>query len=117
MNLIPEVNISNSDIQRAHRVGRENGRNPRQMIVKLKAWNTRAIIYKGRKKLRDHKIFVDLTKRRFGLKTLAAQKVAENDIAEYSFADINCSLGLKLANGEYKYFNSEEELNLLLGGN
>ena len=36
------------------------------------------------------------------------------DSVEYAFADINCSLGLRLKNGRFRFFNSSKELNMAL---
>ena len=116
-NKIPNVHITKSDIDRAHRVGRiitgENIR-PRQMIVKLKSWDIRAQIYKGRKALKDRKIFTDLTRRRFALLKLANGKANGSEVVDFAFSDINCSLCAKLKNGEFKYFNSETEFDSIL---
>ena len=116
MNKIEGVQLQLSDIDRAHRVGasREN-QTPRQMIVKFKDWNTRANVYKKRRSLNDNKVFVDLTRRRFSLKKAAIDKVKDlDDMVDYVFSDLNCRLCVKLNNGEFKYFNSEDEFNLIL---
>ena len=63
VNQIPGIKIKKTDIDRAHRVGKVSPLYPRQMIVKFKYWNTRSMIYKGRKGLKDNKIYLDLTKR------------------------------------------------------
>ena len=118
VNKIPDVEISRSDIDRAHRVGRittGEDQRPRQMIVKFKCWDIRTQIYKGRKALKDRKIFIDLTKRKFALLKIANEKANNNDNIDFVFSDINCSLCAKLKTGEYKYFNSETELDSILG--
>ena len=117
LNKIPDINISSNDIVRAHRVGKvTNGgeTKPRQMIVKFKSWDIRTQIYKARKKLTDRKIFIDLTKRRFALMKLATEKIQSNDNINYAFCDINCSLGVKLLNGDLRFFNSEVELDSII---
>ena len=115
---IPGVQLSKEDIIRAHRVGKVTGTEntrPRQMIVKFKSWDIRTQLYKGRKSLpNNQKVSLDLTKRRFALKMLAIEKVKNTEKAEYAFSDINCSLCLKLSSGEYRYFNTEEELDTIL---
>ena len=97
---IPNVEVTKFDIQRAHRIGlhrigKKNSTRPRQMIVKFKSWHARTLVYKGRKSLDTNKIFLDLTKRRFGLKMLAIEKVQGNQLVDFVFADVNCSLCFK----------------------
>lgn len=141
LNKIPNVEISRDDIDRAHRVGKFfknvenkdginenvddndiNVRNvkptkksrPRQMIVKFKSWDTRTAVYKGRKSLKMNKINLDLTKRRLELKKLAMYKAEGHNLVEYALSDVNCSICIKLKSGEFRYFNSEEELDSIL---
>ena len=105
------IEIKKADINRAHRIGRPNSKYPRQMIVKFRYWDTRASVYKKRKNLKDQKIFVDLTKRRMELRKMANEKIKDIHGAEYVFADINCSLCVKLIGDKgFKYFNTEYEL-------
>ena len=40
----------------------------------------------------------------------ARTRIKSADSVEYAFADINCSLGLRLKNGRFKFFNSSEGL-------
>ena len=114
INKIPGVKVTKCDIQRAHRVGKVNSSKPRQIIVKFKAWQTRTSIYKGRRSLVDNKIFLDLTKRRFNLKKLAVERVQDNDMVDFVFSDINCSLCLRSSDGKFRYFNSDSELEKIL---
>ena len=115
INKIPGVEITKSDIDRAHRVGVGSLDRPRQMIIKFKSWDTRSMVYQERKSLRGNKIFLDLTKRRFALKKVAIEKVQDfDDKVDFAFSDINCSLCLKLTEGGFKYFNSEDELDAIL---
>ena len=117
LNKIPDVNIKKSDIDRAHRVGRVTiggDQKPRQMIVKFKSWDIRTQVYKGRKALNDRKIFIDLTKRRFSLLKKANEKVKDIPNIDFVFSDINCSLCAKLNNGDFRYFNSESELDSII---
>ena len=126
LNSIPGIKISKNDIQRAHRIGKnvvvdrvnvdggQVNKSPRQMIVKFKSWDVRTSVFKGRKSLKEHKIFLDLTKRRFALKNLAIEKAKRYEQVQFVCNDINCSLCIKLNNDEFKYFNSEDELDKIL---
>ena len=44
----------------------------------------------------------------------ARTRIKDVDSVEYAFADINCSLGLRLKYGRFRFFNSSEELNMTL---
>ena len=57
---------------------------------------------------------LDLTKRRYLLLAKAKSIIKDNTTAMFAFADINCSLGLKLNDDKFHYFNSEDELNTIL---
>ena len=84
------------------------------MIIKFKSWDVRTNVYKGRKSLKENKIFLDLTKRRLDLKNLAIEKVKGNQQVDFVCNDINCNLCMKLTNDEFRYFNSEYELENIL---
>ena len=105
--------VNDWEIGRAHRVGKTN-KGSRQMIVKFSSWRERALVYKNRKSLADQKIYLDLTTRRFTLLKLAVMKVKDNSKVHFAFSDGNCSLCLRLSDGRYKYFNSEDELDCIL---
>ena len=107
------ADIPDEFIDRAHRIGKvfkreEDGHEQQAMIVKFTTWRHRTRLNRKRKTLKQSKIFLDLTKTRF--KTLkSCQKKAEgNPKIEFVFADVNCSLCIKLQTGEFKYFSSEK---------
>ena len=61
------VDLPDSMIDRAHRVGKVikiNGKEVRQMIIRLTTWRHRTMVYKAWKNSSRHKIKLDLTKRR-----------------------------------------------------
>ena len=105
-------NVNDWEIGWAHRVGKTN-KGCRQMIVKFSSWRARALVYKNRKSLVDQKIYLDLTTR-FTLLKLAVTRVKDNSKVHFAFSDGNCSLCLRLCDGRYKYFNSEDELDCIL---
>ena len=111
-------NIPDCMFDRAHRVGKtktdDQGNVSQQMIVKMCSWKARTLIYRNRKVLKNHRCYLDLTKRRFNLKKLADKKIEGNAKVEFALADINCSISIKIKNGGFKYFNSEEELDKIL---
>ena len=109
------VNIDAVD--RAHRIGQremdDNGKMQQQMIVKFKTFRDRTVVYRNRKdikKVGDIKIRLDLTRKRLGVLREAKEFVKSHTDADFVFADINCSLVLKLKNGKFIFFNSLSNL-------
>ena len=109
-----ELNISEDDIDRAHRVGKrvrdEDGMEAQTMIVKLNAWKHKVAVYRSRKKLQNQRILVDLTLRRAKVLKLARTLVKSNANFEFAFADINCRLGVKSKSNRFSFFNTKKEL-------
>lgn len=102
-------------VDRAHRIGERNvdddGNVRQQMIVKFRCFRERTMVYRARKKAAAVKIRLDLTKQRLSLLKKAMDLVeARKDTMDYAFADINCSLAVKLKNGNFVYFTSIESL-------
>ena len=111
------VDIEESEFNRIHRIGpkiNKNGKAFQQIIVKSKGFVPRTKVYTARKHKADIAIYLDLTKRRYLL--LKDTYIRANNCASVDFAcaDINCSLCLRLKNGDWKFFNSLEELERLL---
>ena len=115
----------NLDFDRAHRVskptdGQGNQVGERQMIVKFSTFRARTMAYRNRKKAvgnRDGggvRFYIDQTKRRFQLKKKAVEYVQNKPQVDFVFVDVNGNLCIRLTNGQFKYFNSEEELVNLL---
>ena len=109
-----QVTIPESEIDRTHRVGQKkqvNGKTDQGIIVKFKSWNSRVAAYQGRKKLSKGKsVLLALTARRAKLLSKAKEMTKNLSEIEFAFADLNCRLGLKTKSGEFKFFNTEEEL-------
>ena len=107
-------------IDRAHRVGPKKdkqGRNvERAMIVRFTSWSARTHVYTNRKKgnTEGAKFYVDLTKRRFDLKKKAEEKIRENPLIKFAYADVNNNICLMLQDGTKKFLNSENELDDIL---
>ena len=117
------VNLSNNDFDRAHRVGRpseeQGGSKERQMIVKFTSFRARTLVYKSRPKGANNRdkvrFYIDQTKRRFQLRKFAVDYVRDKPHIDFVFVDINCNLSIRFKNGEFKFFNSEDELRTLVG--
>ena len=40
----------------------------------------------------------------------AIEKVKDNEKIDFVFADVNCTLGMRLVDGTFKFFSTENEL-------
>ena len=93
----------------------------RQMIVKFSTFRSRTLVYRNRKAATvtdtDNKVrfYIDQTKRRFELRKMADDYVRDKPNVDFVFVDINCNLCVRLKNGDYKFFNSKEELTNIVG--
>lgn len=109
-----EVTVPEDGLDRVHRIGKKEknaaGIMEQPLIMKFTSWKYRTAVYRGRKKLDSQKVLLDLTPRRAKLLSKARLMVKDNPSVDYSFADVNCRLGIKTINGVFKFFNSEEEL-------
>ena len=112
-------------IDRTHRVGRgyvdDDGKKFQPIIVEFKSWGDRANFYKARPKFNvqnpgslKFSVAVVLTKRRYELLRFARGVIKDNVKVKYAFADINCSLALRLANDSLCFFNSKDNLSEIL---
>ena len=88
------------------------------MVPESPSWirNGKRNYVNGRKKpgLTSFSVSLDLTKRRYSLLAKAKSIIKDNPAVMFAFADINCSLALKLNDDKFHYFNSEDELNKIL---
>ena len=97
------VNIEESEFNRIYRVGpkiNKNGTAFQQIIVKFKGFVPRTKVYRARKHKADIAIHLDLTKRRYLLLKDAYGKAKNCASVDFAYADINCSLCLRLENGD-----------------
>lgn len=111
------VDVPNSVIDRAHRIGRAYGNKPRQIIVKFSTWRHRTDVYKARKLIKEKLglgVQPDLTRARLEL-LKQVQLLCENTNAEFAFADVNCNLGIKLKGGGIQLFKNLGEARSILG--
>lgn len=116
-------------IDRAHRIGSKytdkvTGKQTKSIIVKFKSWAPRSEFYKkrprnfenGKKKpgAAPFSVSLDLTKRKYELLKRAEGIINQYQDIKYAFCDINCSLGLKLTNDKFVFFNDDKQLKDLL---
>ena len=113
-----KVSVPADRIDRAHRIGKKSkskGRVDQAIIVKFARWNDRTAVYKGRKNLESKVVHLDLTPRRAKLLAHARERVKEvPEIAEFAFVDVNCRVGIKTTEGEFKFFNDIEDIDAFL---
>jgi len=106
-----DINIDSSDIDRAHRVGKDK----RAIIVKFFSFKKRTEVYKARKKENNNvKIYLNLTKARLNLLDGARSMINVNSNIEFVFADINCNPVAKLKNGSFVFFNNLDRIKSIL---
>ena len=110
------VDIDESEFNRTHRIGPKINKNGKafQIIVKFKGFVPRTNVYWARKHKADIAIHFDLTKSRYLLLKDAYGKAKNYASVDFACADINCSLCLRLKDGDWKIFNPLEELERLL---
>ena len=119
------IPFNQNETDRAHGIGKlfldkERKKKIRSIIVKFKSWEARAVFYKarpknyvnGRKKpgLTSFSMSLDLIKRRYSLLAKAKSVIKDNPAVMFAFADITCSLALKLNDDKFYNCNSEDEL-------
>ena len=111
------VDLPETVLDRAHRIGpikEVDGEKHQTIIVRFTTWRHRTMLYRKRKSIKDVRIRLDLTKTKLATLLKAQEKAKDNPIVEYVFADVNCRLVCKLANGKFEYFTTLDELDVLL---
>ena len=111
-NLIEEsgVDISDSTIDRAHRIGKRKG-SSQQIIVRFTTHRHRTLFYKARKNIKSGpKVHIDLTKKRFNILKDAQNFVSDQEDDIFVYADINCRLKVHFRDHSEKFFESLDEL-------
>jgi len=104
--------INHNDIDRAHRVGKNN----ETIIVKFHSFRKRTSLYKKRKDS-SCKIHLDITKSRLELLDKATNLISNNvSNVDFVFADINCNTVARMKDGRYKFFNSIEKFREIFDG-
>ena len=105
-------------VDKAHRIGprvTDEGKEKQQMIVRFKTFKERTMVYRARKKAENTRIRIDLTRRRLHVLREAKTLVEDHkNTVDYVFADINCSLAAKLKNEAFIFFNSVDDLKVVL---
>ena len=114
-----DVAVPDEVIDRAHRIGKkvenkQTGVKDQAMIVKFTSWRHRTAVYRGRKKLQDKRIQLDLTSKRAGLLSFAKEKAKDYAEVDFVLVDINCRVEIKTKGGGFLFFDSKLELQSIL---
>ena len=117
------LDLPEFSVDRAHRIGRkfeveeedENGvvtgvSIRQQVIIRFTSLKSRTEVYRKRKKSKNLRYKVGLTKRRVNLLAKARQSTKHMDEIDYVFAVVNCRLNVKFNEGKFRVSNSETEL-------
>ena len=109
-----ELDIPAACIDSAHRIGKKTpGRVRPIIIVHFTTWLHRTMVLHKWKDSVNCRITLDLTKTFMDILKDAIDLARESDHISYAFADIDCSLCVKLTNGSFKFFNTIDDLNNL----
>ncbi len=114
-----DLGLSDGDFDHCHRNGKvdSTGEKPKQtVLLKMRSWHGRNVIYENRKRMKNIKVFHDLTTRRRKLLAEANEMISNgaDNVVAFTLADKNCKLKLKSTNGRYFHFNSIEEFSCIV---
>ena len=115
-----EVNVPESALDRAHRIGHEyydrsTKTKCKSIIIRFTTFRHRTLLYRARKKIKNNvRIKLDLTKKRYSVLKLANDYVKSFDHVKFCLADINCRLKVKWDDDSENFFDSFEELKSLV---
>ena len=76
-------------------------------------WHHHIMVCHKQKDCINCRITLDLMKTHMGILKEAIDLSRESDHISYALADINCSLCVKLSNGLFKFFTTNDDLNNL----
>ena len=110
-----EIDVQQFDYDRCHRIGKiykYKGVTYQNVLLRLRSWTARDIIYKKRKEL-PIKIQADLTTRRSELLDYANDHVSidpmAKELVEFVFCDENCKMKIFSKSKRFFPFSSESE--------
>ena len=113
----PDIPVS--CIYRTHRIGFEykSCRNKKKfcsIIVCFMNFRHRAMFHRNRKRLKDARIKLDLTRRRYRILKDAIDLAKEHPDLDYVFADVNCRLKIVFKDGTSNFFNDIDNLKSMI---
>ena len=106
-------------IDRVHRIGRgykDKTRNVpcKSIIVRFSIFWHRPLLYRNRSKLKNAKVRLDLTKKRYKVFTDAIDFVKAYKNVDHVMVDINCQLKVFFKNGRSSFFDNIFDLKNLI---
>ena len=106
-------------IDRAHRISRgckDKTRNVpcKRIIVTFSTFRHRTLFYRNRNNLKNAKVRLDLTKKRYKIFTDAIDFVKAYKNVDYVMVDINCRLKVVFKNGRSSFFDNISDLKNLI---
>ena len=113
----PDIPVS--CIDRAHRIGSEyksyrNKKKCCRIIVRFMSFRHRTMFYRNRKRLKDVRIKLNLTKCRYRILKDAIDLAKEHPDLDYVFADVNCRLKIVFKDGTSNFFNNIDNLKSMI---
>ena len=113
----PDVQVS--CIDRAHWTGSEyksyrNKKKCCRIIVRFMSFRHRTMFYQIRKRLKDVRIKLDLTKRRYKILKDAIDLAKEHPDLNYFYADVNCRLKVVFKDGSSYFFSDIDDLKSII---
>ena len=104
-------------IDRVHRIGKgdkDKTRNVpfKSIIVRFSTFQYRTLFYRNRNKLKNAKVRLDLTKKRYKIFTDAIDFVKAYKNVDYVMVDINCRLKVFFKNGRSNFFGNISDLKI-----
>ena len=120
-NLLKKVcpNLSGDCIDRAHRIGPDytcykSQEKCRSIMVRFVSFKHRTLFYRKRASLKNIRVQIDLTKRRYEVLKKAITLVNRNNEFGYLFIDVNCRLKVVFKDRRSSFFNDIDDLKKLL---
>ena len=112
-------NLSGDCIDRAHRIGPDftcykSQEKCRSIMVRFVSFKHRTLFYRKRASLKNVRVKIGLTKRRYEVVKKAINLVNGNNDVNYIFTDVNCLLKVVFKDKNSSLFNDIDDLNKLL---
>ena len=112
-------NLSGDCIDRVHRIGPDytcykSQEKCRSIMVRFVSFKHRTLFYRKRASLKNVRVKIDLTKRRYEVLKKAINLVNGNNDVDYVFTDVNCRLKVVFKDKRSSFFNDIDDLKKLL---
>ena len=113
------LDLSGDCIDRTHRTGPDytcykSQEKCRSIMVRFVSFKHRTLFYRKRASLKNVRVKIDLTKRRYEVLKKAINLVNGNNDVDYVFTDVNCRLKVVFKDKRSSFFNDIDDLKKLL---